>query len=218
MQLLNMTRYIRVSIPKSPVQDFTYSVPDELPHIEPRMRVLVPLGSLFVTGFVEKDEDKIPEDIDVRPVADLLDRQNLFSPQMLELTRWMSEYYLADWSDILKSALPPGLDVRPETLVTITAAGEFKAGAHSILQLLSNKKTLPLKKIYERFGHAGTYSQLRMLEEQGLLEVTAARKEKRRGYNMVEVIGAANPPTKPKERDVYEFLQNRSSAIWVEDL
>ena len=114
--------------------------------------------------------------------------------------------------------MPPGLDVRPETLVTITAAGEFKAGTHAILQLLSEKKTLPLKKLYELFGHAGTYSQLRTLEEQGLLEVTAARKEKRRGYNMVELIGLANAPTKPKERDVYEFLQNRSSPIWMEDL
>jgi primosomal protein N' (replication factor Y) (superfamily II helicase) len=211
-------RYVRISIPKSPIQDLTYSIPDDFSQIEPGMRVLVPLGSRFVTGFIENEEDKPPENFEVRPVADLLDRQNLFSPQLLQLTRWMSEYYLADWSDILKSALPPGLDVKPETLVTITASGEFKTDAHSILHLLSQKKTLPLKKLYELFGHAGTYSQLRMLEEQGLLEVTAARKEKRRGYNMVELIGAANPPTKPKERDIYEFLHNRSSAIWMEDL
>ena len=89
-------RYVRVSNPKSPIQDLTYSVPDDFPQIEPGMRVLVPLGSRFVTAFVEKEEKEIPENIDVRPVADLLDRQNLFSPQMLELTRWMSDYYLAD--------------------------------------------------------------------------------------------------------------------------
>lgn len=211
-------RYVRVSIPRSPIQDLTYSVPEEFPDVEPGKRVLVPLGSRFVTGFVEREESEIPTDVEIRPVADVLDHENLFSPRMLELTRWMSEYYLAYWADLLKSALPPGLDVRPETLVTITAAGEFSAGTHAILQLLAEKKTLPLKKLYELFGHRSTYSQLRALEEARLLEITAARKEKRRGYNLVEAVGSAVAPAKPKEREIFEFLQNRSSAVWIEDL
>ncbi len=211
-------QYVRVTIPRSPLQDLTYSVPDDMKSLEPGMRVLVPLGSRFVSGFVESEESEVPSDFDVRAVADVLDRENLFSDEMLKLTRWMSDYYIADWGDILKSALPPGLDVRPETLVTLTATGEFNAGQHALLQVLSDKKSLPLKKLYELFGHKGTFSQLRSLEEQGKVEITASKKEKRRGYNMVELIETAIPPQKPKEREIFEYLQNQPGAVWVEDL
>src|SRR5439155_14040145 len=115
-------RLINVGIPRSPLGALTYSVPDEFGTIAPGMRVLVPLGPRFITGFVV--ETDVPSvEPEVRPIADLLDPQNLFSAVLLRLTSWMAEYYLAEWADLLKSALPPALDVRPETLISITENG-----------------------------------------------------------------------------------------------
>lgn len=210
--------FVKVAFPKSPLKALTYSVPDEFPEITPGMRVLVPVGSRFVTGFVIEATNTLEEDYEAKPIADLLDPQNLFSPTLLKLTRWMADYYLAEWVDLLKSALPPGLDVRPETLIFLTDRGNAEAMSHAILQVLKNKQTLPLKQIYELFGHRGTFSQLRMLEDNGLIEIVAEKKAKRAGYNMVEAIRSADPPSAKKEKEIFDYLMSQPGGVWSEDL
>lgn len=210
-------RFVTVSVPRTPLKNLTYTVPDTLPDIVPGMRVLVPVGPRFVTAFAVHNDP--PEDVqELKAVADLLDPECLFSPEMIRLTQWMAEYYLAEWADLLKSALPPGLDVRPDTMLSITVKGEFEAQSHPILQALQEKKRMALKKIYELFGHRGTFTQIRALEEQGLLDVVAEKQAARRGYNMVEAVEASGPPENEKERAVYEYIRSQTAAVWINDL
>jgi primosomal protein N' (replication factor Y) (superfamily II helicase) len=211
-------RYIKVSVPKNPLKKLTYSVPDHIPRLERGMRVLVPLGSRFLTAFVVQEEAEPEVGLDIRPIADLLDPQNLFSRPLLQLTSWMSDYYLADWDDILKAALPPALDVRPDTLVTISHTGESVASQNAILRILKEKKSLPLKEIYKLFGHRGTFSQLRELEGEGLVEILAGKRTKRRGYNMIEIVRNSEPPSGKKALELYEYLKTMPGAILLEEL
>ncbi len=208
-------RSIQVSIPRSPLGTLTYSVPEEFPSIEPGMRVLVPISSRFVTGFVTATQASV-EGLNIRPIADLLDPENLFSPALLSVTKWMADYYLAEWADILKSALPPGLDVRPETLVSITDSGRTRAEEHPLLEILNSRSRLPLKEIYKLFGHRGTFSQLRGLQDRGLIEMIAGKKIKRRGTNTVEVVQNSEPPSNEKERMIYEYIKSKSEPVPVE--
>ncbi|HSP06545.1 MAG TPA: primosomal protein N' [Acidobacteriota bacterium] len=210
-------RFVTVSIPRTPLKNLSYTVPDNLPDIVPGMRVLVPVGPRFVTAFAVNN-DPPGEGQDLKPVADLLDQECFFSPEMIRLTQWIADYYLAEWADVLKSALPPGLDVRPDTVITITAKGEFESQSHPILQALQEKKRLSLKKIYELFGHRGTFSQIRSLQEQSLLDVVAEKQAARRGYNMVEVVEASEPPPGEKERAVYEYIRSQPAAVWMQDV
>ena len=213
-----MMRYVQVSIPKSPLGPLTYSVPETLPNPEEGMRVLVPLGARFVTGFVIETKPAVDPNLEIRPVADLVDFVNYFSPAMLKLTKWMAEYYLADWADILKAALPPGLDIRPQTIVSISEKGQNQARLHPLLQILEDRKNLPLKEIYSLFGYQGTFSQIRSLEEEGLLQILPSRTTRRQGHNMVEVIQASDPPTKEKEKAIYDFLRDQDQPVSLEDL
>jgi primosomal protein N' (replication factor Y) len=67
-------------------------------------------------------------------VREVLDRAPLLKPDILELCRWISEYYLAPLGEVLKSALPPGIsqkhldrfDTGPE------AATEKPASPHQL--------------------------------------------------------------------------------------
>ncbi|HET6267122.1 MAG TPA: primosomal protein N' [Acidobacteriota bacterium] len=211
-------RTASVSIPKSTLGPLTYLVPDNFPDLTPGMRVLVPLGARFVTGFVVDTDVEMPDSVNTRTIADLIDSVCLFSPVMLRLTKWMADYYLAEWGDLLKSALPPALDVRPERVVKITAKGEFDREAHPVLDVLRDKKALPLRKLYEMFGTSGTYSQVRQLEQRGDVELIAHRKPQRRGYNMVERIEAADPPPAKKERLIYDYLLAQPGAVTIEEL
>ena len=106
-------RYVTVSVPRTPLKNLTYSIPESFPDIAPGMRVLVPIGSRFVTAFVVSNDP--PEtDVEVKPVADLIDPQSLFSPELLRLTRWMGDYYLAEWGDVRNPRYRPGWKFAPK--------------------------------------------------------------------------------------------------------
>jgi primosomal protein N' (replication factor Y) len=211
-------RYVQVAFPRSPLDELTYSVPDTIPPVEEGMRVLVPVGSRFQTGFIVNGNVEVETVGRIRPVADLLDHENLFSPVMLKLTRWMADYYMAEWVDFLKSALPPGLDLQPETVVSILPPGQIHADEHPLLQQLSEKKRLPLNEIYRLFGHRGTFSRIRELEQKEYVQVLAERRPRRHAYNMVEIVRAAAPPSGGKEKELYEYLAGTGAPVWIEDV
>src|SRR4030095_752227 len=120
-------RFIRVSIPKSTLDPLTYSVPEDFPSLEEGMRAIVPLGSRFVTGFITELDAEPDDHFEIRPIADLVDSVNYFSSNILKLTKWMADYYLVEWGDVLKSALPPGMDIQPQTFISITDSGKQDA-------------------------------------------------------------------------------------------
>jgi len=182
------------------------------------MRVLVPLGNRFTSAFVVETGVEPEVNLDIKPVADLLDLENLFSPNMIRLTQWMGEYYLAEWVDILKSALPPALEVTPKTLVTITPLGESYTAEHPLLQMLKEKKTLPLREVYRMFGHRGTFSQLRVLQHRGHVEIIAEKPQRRRGYNYVEAVPDVESPVAPKEKEIFEYMRKQAGAVAAEEL
>ena len=193
-------------------------MPDQIPALEPGMRVLVPVGPRFLTGFIVEENSEPEEGIEIRPIADLLDPENFFSPPLIQLTRWMADYYLADWDDVLKAALPPALDVRPDTVITITHSGKSNASQDAILRILHEKQSLPLKELYKLFGYRGTFSRLRDLEANGFVEILAGKRITRRGYNMIEIVRNSEPPAAKKSREFYDYLKSQPGAVLVEEL
>jgi primosomal protein N' (replication factor Y) len=72
-------------------------------------RVLVQFRNRDVDGFVVGLHRKAPEGLKILPVKEVLDRDSLLAPDVLELCKWISEYYMAPIGEVLKSALPPGI-------------------------------------------------------------------------------------------------------------
>jgi primosomal protein N' (replication factor Y) len=77
--------------------------------ISPGCRVLVPFRNRDVDGFVVGIHRKAPEGLKILPVKEILDRDSLLAPDVIELCKWISEYYMAPIGEVLKSALPPGI-------------------------------------------------------------------------------------------------------------
>ena len=42
---------------------------------------------------------------------------------MLEITRWISDYYAAPWGEVLRAALPAGLNSTIEQVISVTTEG-----------------------------------------------------------------------------------------------
>src|SRR5436190_9581209 len=74
-------------------------------------RVIVPFRKRDVDGFVVALRDDAP-DIKVLQVTKIIDKAPLLQPQILELCRWISEYYVSPIGEVLKGALPPGITAK----------------------------------------------------------------------------------------------------------
>jgi len=73
-------------------------------------RVTVPFGTREIQGFIVGLSDKKPDDIpEIRPVTEVLDDQPLIGPDVYELCKWISQYYMAPLGEVLRCALPPAI-------------------------------------------------------------------------------------------------------------
>src|SRR5256712_4340495 len=97
-------------LPPVPLHDlFTYRVPELLrPHIQPGMRVRMPLGRQTRTGVVAGFADAAPPG-ELRPILEVLDADPFVPPELLELCRWTAGYYLASLADVLAAVVPVSL-------------------------------------------------------------------------------------------------------------
>ena len=96
---------------------FTYRVPSALAEeVKLGARVAVPFGnSRRATGYVVGFPTAPPEGFELRDVAAVLDAVPPFTPKLVELIRWAEEYYLVPPGELLRAALPPGLNTRKGT-------------------------------------------------------------------------------------------------------
>ncbi|MBM4071117.1 MAG: primosomal protein N' [Planctomycetes bacterium] len=91
-------------------QIYSYGVPAHLLNdVGVGKRVVAPFGrgNRAETGYCVGLHTETP----VRQVKDILrvlDDEPLLSPHMLRLTRWMADYYLCGWGQVLNSVLPAG--------------------------------------------------------------------------------------------------------------
>jgi primosomal protein N' (replication factor Y) (superfamily II helicase) len=121
--------YAEVALPLRLSQTFTYGLPLALrDDVRIGARLLVPFGRTLMTGYVvalhgELDAGLGLEASELKEAEELLDAEPLLTPEVMEITRWISDYYAAPWGEVLKAALPAGLNSTIEQVVAITQAG-----------------------------------------------------------------------------------------------
>jgi len=123
---------------------FTYRVPPHLiRQVELGRRVAVPFGkSRRATGYVVGFPAAAPAGVELRELVELLDDAPLFTPKLIELLRWAEDYYLVPPGELLRAALPPGLNARAGQQAPTRRGVEFAApapGAQEALSTLSRR-------------------------------------------------------------------------------
>ena len=107
-------RFVSVAVPVPFLDLLTYGVPGHLPLPAVGARVRVPLGSRTVTGCVVEHapSDSVGAGLQtgpaVKPIAAVIDAEPFVPPHVVELCRWVAEYYLAGIGDAIAVAMPPG--------------------------------------------------------------------------------------------------------------
>ena len=113
--------YIEVAVAIPVYNTYTYSVPEDLAKFASiGKRVLVPFGQRVVTGYI-LDYDKTIHQDEIKAILDILDEEPLFPSSMIPFFKWTADYYIHPIGDVIKCALPGGLNLYDFVTLSITA-------------------------------------------------------------------------------------------------
>jgi primosomal protein N' (replication factor Y) len=165
------------------------------------MRVFVPFKGRKVTGFSIDLLEQPPEGVEekIREVENLLDEAPLIDPPMLRFYRWISDYYLYPLGEVIKTGLPPGLQLKSELILSLTQDG---------MESLSQGGLEPIQeKVFKEIGRCGKVSLKKILKDY-LGEVSRSQLFlwKRKGLLNIET-GIEGKEVKPKFEKMVQFQE-----------
>lgn len=127
--------FAAVAVPVPNLAPLTYELPTQ-PQVtpEPGMRCRVPLGKRVVEGVIVELLERAPDGVAVRSVTEIVDREPVFSAEILELGQFIAEYYLAPIGEVLRSMLPAGVSAWGRERIRITNAGALAPASQELTQ------------------------------------------------------------------------------------
>ncbi|MEN9734300.1 MAG: Primosomal protein [Verrucomicrobiota bacterium] len=175
----------RVTLDLTLRREFDYSVPTELASsVSVGTRVKVPFSHREVLGVVTALVETSPH-TGLKPILRVIGQQSLVTPRVLELARWMAEYYCCPVEAGLKTVVPEA--VRQEEagwrerlhVHVLPPAGEMPKltpRQKAIWNILEEWRELPLQELV-RLGET-TAETIRKLEDKGLVVIAPKRDER----------------------------------------
>ncbi len=176
--------YANVAFPLAIKQQFTYTVPPQLDSmVQPGVRVLAPFHRSTQEGVVVErvDETELPPHV-IKNISDCLDKEPMFSSDMLALTKWMADYYVSSWGNALFCAVPAAVRSQKQQRVKLKQCLNTPRGKvqKEIVALLDAEGELSPNQLARRVGVS--YSNLRpkisALREKGIVDVYVTHKPK----------------------------------------
>ena len=227
-------RYCQVAFNLPLSQTFTYAIPETLRGaLQPGMRVNVPFGAGRRTGYVVGLSLECDPGLKLKSVRDVPDAAPLLSEELLELTRWAAEYYQAGWGEVIRAALPAGLEEEPPEVFQLTGAGEEALESASLpkaqrrlLEAVARKGRRTARQLRRELGRGYQAQTLHLLREKGWLEArlpgarSSAQFRRRRVAALRPHLDPAEVETRlkaaPKQKKLFELIREKERSL--EDL
>jgi primosomal protein N' (replication factor Y) len=108
----SITPVAHVVFPEAPFGPYSYRIPEEFAgNLMPSMRVVVPLGKgdREITGYVFGVETAEHRPHSLKSILRCCDEEPLCSAPLIELVRWMSQYYLVPAGQVMEAVIPAGV-------------------------------------------------------------------------------------------------------------
>ncbi|MBI4552665.1 MAG: primosomal protein N' [Candidatus Latescibacteria bacterium] len=173
-------RFAEIALPQPIPQLFSYTVPETLRETaQVGCRAFVPFRNRLVTGVITglTSECPIPS---LKAILDILDPAPILDRALLDLTRWVAEYYLCAWGEAIRAALPGGLLNEAEQTVTLArpCSPEQIAEVRRIapqqallLATIAEQGTVSIAHLKRRVTLPQLFAPLRALEAKGWVEL-----------------------------------------------
>jgi primosomal protein N' (replication factor Y) len=235
-------QFAQVALPIHLRKLFTYRLPAPMKEtIRVGSRVIVRLGTKPMTGYVIALLPRLREgtsliEAELKEVEELLEIEPSLTTEVVAIATWVSEYYAAPLGEVMRAALPAGVNTSIMQVVAITAKGreavtpgeqagpELTPTETRALQLLADEGEAELNAFCLRLGSKQIPKWLRDLERDGLIErsyrarSTATRAKQRRAVRLVASLDETEGRITAAQRRAVEVLSAHDNEIAVAEL
>ena len=181
-----MTQVVRVLVDGASGLEFDYSIPDKIRNkVVVGSRIRVPLRNRPSTGtvltFISSDELGVAVS-KIKPIIDLISEKPILTSGLIDLGRWISDYYLAPMESVMRSLIPES--VRGENhdfkkLLFVKLKRKFTDEEFELLSKKAPKQAKILQEISDnklpfplsRLGQ-GARSSIDSLDKKGFVQVS----------------------------------------------
>ena len=232
--------YAQVAVPVHLRKLFTYRLPMSM-RMAARVgsRVMVQLGPKPTVAYIV---DLLPRlrtgtslvESEIKDIQELLDVDPPLTPEVLELTRWVADYYSAPWGEVLRAALPAGINASVEQAIAITDQGRellksqlsVQTGGVKLrgMQMLGNEGEMEIGAFVTRMGSARIPKWLRELENDGLVSRSyrtrslQTRAKRRRAVRLIRSLTDEDARVSKAQLRVVETLSASQEEMPIADL
>jgi primosomal protein N' (replication factor Y) len=247
-------QYAQVAVAVHLTKTYTYRLPAAMQKAA-RLgsRVVVQLGRKPTTGYIVALLPHLRAgtsliESEIKDVQELLDVDPPLTPEVLEITRWVADYYATPWGEVMRAALPAGINASVEQTVSITpegreelavlsvppalAGGSGKTDAKAAFRLLADEGEFEVNAFCLRLGASKTPKWLREMEQAGLIarsyrtRSTPTRAKRRKAVRLVKSANsesqtgteAARPRVTEAQTRLIETLRANGDEMAVSDL
>ena len=164
-------KFVEVAVPLHVAQTFTYRLtPEQSIDAKPGARISVPFGRKLLTAYIVALHDELPANLalteaELKEAESLVDTVPVCTEEILQLARWVAEYYACPIGEVIKAALPPEMKPKLRRFVRATdlTPEKITEKQQSVLAALQQHGSLPLQDLSAAIVSA--------LEKKGLVEV-----------------------------------------------
>ena len=181
IEMVATVRFAEIALPLPVDQVFSYLIPDNLLTVaRPGCRVSVAFTNRRMTGIITRLSDTSPVK-KCKPLLDVLDQEPVLDSSMLKLTKWIGQYYLCPWGDVIKTVLPAGLlsesdqtvtrgeSWSPDTIASLCRSAPRQA---EMLELIPESGSIKLSSLRRKTDLRQPFDLLRNLEAKGLVTIS----------------------------------------------
>src|SRR5205085_1727307 len=233
--------FAEVAVPVHIRQTFTYRLPGDMARrAHAGCRVVVPFGKKLVTGFIVALHAQLAGEVvegDVKDVEELVDESPIIARDIMQLTKWMADYYHAPWGECLRTALPAGATVATEQVLTITEAGRaalaqvsagfsWSSSKLQALELVATSGHIGSRELERHLSKSHASALIRQLERAGFVRVAERIGESRLKPKLQNAVrlterafnGNSEAQLTPAQQRVVETLEETDEPLTFSEL
>ncbi len=198
---------------------YTYTFQDEAPRIG--ARVIVPLGTRKATGFVVDVKEKC-ELKKLKSIIEIVDEEEVLTADLMELSKWMAEYYYADWGDTLRAFFPKETKINYQKEVTLEIDSLDKAlslikvkteGKMKVLQEIFLNRKVDFNAIKRKTGIKNINNILKEFSELGIASVVTNIGGVKKKYEKTINLTPEFQSRKKLEEIIQELSEKQSEHV-----
>ncbi len=178
------TPYISVAVALPVPKAYTYGVPVHFQNAcSPGVRVLVPFGKKRVTGYILSGQEAC-HGITIKNILDVLDDHPLFPESEISFFKWIADYYLHPLGEVIRTALPSGLESHDESCLFVTEKGRsalndkrLTPGEEDVIEFVQKRDLTTLKQFFKASRNPSAHALVRRMEKQDLITISYVLKK-----------------------------------------